>query len=355
MSVAPATSPRTNVLADLGTAAHRSGVLPLAQRLARIRQWLGDDLALLEADLDATASGPDLAHKAARHLLERPGKRVRPLAVYLASMTAAGADAAGPADGVKHLAVAAELVHAATLLHDDVIDEGTERRGATTARLVYGNSASVLAGDHLLVTALQRVTETGQTETLAELLACIGDMVAAEALQLKLRGTFVPDRDLYMEVIDGKTAALFRWAMRAGGRAAGHSPQVVDALGDAGRALGIAFQLVDDVLDLDGDPRVTGKNSLNDLREGKLTWPLIVACERDKSLEFRLRTIARSGGDVDLIGLRDDVLATESLDDTKRRAHGFADAAREALTQLPPSAARDALEAVVDACVSRVR
>lgn len=350
MSVATATS---NVLQNLSTAANRAGVSTLAARLARIRQWLGDDLAQLERELAQTAAGGDLAHRAARHLLERPGKRIRPLAVYLAAQS--GPRETFDHEAVKSLAVAAELVHAATLLHDDVIDEGSERRGVSTARLVYGNSASVLGGDHLLVTALQRVVSAGHTESLQELLATIGQMVAAEALQLRLRGTFTPERTLYMQVVDGKTAALFEWAMRSGGRAAGHDVAAVDALGRAGRALGIAFQLVDDVLDLEGDPRVTGKTALTDLREGKLTWPLIVACEYNPGLERRLAGASQHCDDQELCELRDAVLATSAVVDTKRRAMTFAGLARDALAELPPSPARGALEAVVDASVSRVR
>ncbi len=349
MSVATATS---TVLANLDAAARRGGALPLAQRLSHIRGWLADDLRDLERDLSDAGAGDDLAHRAANHLLALPGKRVRPLAVYLASRT--GRATADP-DVVRNIAVAAELVHTATLLHDDVLDEGTERRGASTSRMIYGNSASVLGGDQLLVAALQRVRGTGQSAALDELLQTISHMVAAEALQLRLRGTFVADRNLYMQVIDGKTAALFRWAMRAGARAGAQPDEVVDGLGDVGRALGIAFQLVDDTLDLAGEPCVTGKNTLSDLREGKLTWPLIVACERDPQLELRLSECARGRGDVDVLTLRDAVLATGCLDETTRRAQGFADTARMALGALPHSTARRALESVIDACVSRIR
>src|SRR5690606_25678383 len=185
---------------------------------------------------------------------------------------------------VRDLAVACELVHAATLLHDDVIDEGTERRGAPAARVIYGNSASVLAGDALFTEALRLVGRAGVPGLLDELLTVIAEMVDAEALQLERRGRLDLSREAYLRVIRGKTATLFRWALRAGGGAAGLGAGQVDALGEAGASLGLAFQLTDDLLDLDGDPAVTGKDALADLRQGKVTWPVILACEREPDL-----------------------------------------------------------------------
>jgi geranylgeranyl pyrophosphate synthase len=205
---------------------------------------------------------------------------------------------------LRELAVACELVHAATLLHDDVIDQGQERRGAQTARVLFGNPASVLGGDHLLVDALRRVRLCGQDRLLGRLFEVIGEMIAAEAVQLERRGHFAPDRAVYDRVVHGKTAVLFGWAMEAGAEVGGDDPAIGQALARAGTALGLAFQLVDDALDLEGDAAVTGKDSLLDLREGKLTWPLIVACEQDPGLVEELRAVA---------------FRPESLDDTVQR------------------------------------
>lgn len=364
----PLTAAHTAVLDDLSQAAGQGGAPSLAERLSAIRRWLSTDLASVELALSESAQGENLAEAAARHLVALPGKRVRPLAVVLAAKACGGTLDPAVLSG---LAVAAELVHAATLLHDDVIDEGMERRGAAASRVVYSNSASVLGGDHLLVTALQRVRRTGIGEALDELLAAIDAMVAAEALQLRLRGTFVPDRDLYMQVIDGKTAALFRWALRAGAMAGGGTAHQVEVLGNVGRALGIVFQLVDDVLDLQGASRVIGKTAMADLREGKLTWPLIIASERSPSLAQRLREAAGHQGNtgpsavgdtrphpepaVDLAALRRDIIATGCLEDTKVRCHSFAQSAYDALAELPQSEATEALKAVVDACIYRIR
>ena len=255
------------------------------------------------------------------------------------------------------LAVSAELVHAATLLHDDVIDQGMDRRGAPTARVVYGNAASVLGGDHLLLEALERVRRVERPALLASLLEVISQMVSGEALQLERRGRFEPDPETYNRVVNAKTAALFRWAFSAGATMGGLPTRKVEALGEAGAALGIAFQLVDDALDLAGDPKVIGKDGLLDLKEGKLTWPLIVACERDPALKTLLATVANDPGLLDDPSRRDRLrgrlLETKCIEITQARAKRLADKARSILATLRPSPARDALVTVVAVCVDR--
>ena len=287
-----------DVLTPLEQATAREGLAVLAQRLAELRTFLADDLGALESTLSTLIPEKEnLAHHAAAHLLEQPGKRVRPICVFLAAQC--GTFTSESVEKLRMLAVAAELVHAATLLHDDVIDQGMDRRGAPTARVVYGNAASVLGGDHLLLEALDRVRQVGEPTLLASLLQVISQMVAGEALQLERRGRFEPDPDTYNRVVNAKTAALFRWAMSAGATVGGLPAATVEALGGAGAALGIAFQLVDDALDLAGDPKVLGKDGLLDLREGKLTWPLIIACERDPGLQTLLATVANDPGLLD--------------------------------------------------------
>lgn len=346
-----------DVLEPLRSVSAREGLVPLAARLAEIRSWLADDLGELEAELAITSTDHgDLARQAAAHLLAHPGKRIRPLCVFLAAR-AGGRPV--DSDVVRDLAIAAELVHAATLLHDDVIDQGTERRGAPTARVLYGNPASVLGGDHLLVEALHRVRRCDASGLLGSLLDVIGEMIAAEALQLERRGHFQPDREAYDAVIRGKTAALFRWAMLAGGTVGGLSASQIAALASAGTALGFAFQLVDDALDLSGDPKVIGKDGLLDLREGKLTWPLIIACERAPELSAALAAVADEPTLLDdphfRAQLRTRLLATGCVEATKTRAHAHADEARRLLGRLPAGPAREALAAVVAVAVERAK
>jgi octaprenyl-diphosphate synthase len=267
-------------------------------RLGALKLLVGDLITEVEATLPALAEGgPGLAGRAARHLIAAGGKRVRPLLVILAgrAAAAAGGDHATPAHEsparratLLGLAQAAELVHAATLLHDDVLDDGRTRRGMPAARVLWGNAASVLGGDFLLIRALELTAGSGVDGALADLLASVGHMIDGEALQLEHRGKSDLDAAGYLAVVDGKTASLFRWCGRAGGRLAGAAPAVVDALGAYGLHLGRAFQIVDDVLDVEGDPRALGKSVLSDLLEGKLTLPVLYALEREPALRARL-------------------------------------------------------------------
>jgi octaprenyl-diphosphate synthase len=259
-----------------------------------------------------------------------------------------------PASTVRDLAVTCELIHAATLLHDDVIDEGAERRGAPSARIVYSNSASILGGDHLLIEALRLVQKHGDGVLLSTLLDTISDIITAEALQLQLRGRFQPDRDLYLRVIRGKTAVLFRWGFAAGARAAGLSPAQVETLKSAGMALGEAFQLVDDVLDLAGDPTQTGKALFTDLREGKLTWPLILASERVEGFDAHVQRCMDEPDGLDSQGLVVQTLQRcGALEATRRLAEQRVDEARQLIATLPESRARAALDVLARAVVER--
>lgn len=345
---------RDAVLTPLSDVSREHGLFDVANRLDRIRSWLEADLDDLEDALEGTRQNTsDLGRLAAQHLLEQPGKRIRPLCVFLAARL--GQPVAPQV--VRDLAVAAELAHAATLLHDDVIDQGAERRGAPTARVVFGNSASVLGGDHLLIEALRRVNRCDEPRLMTRIIEVIGAMVGAEALQLEYRGRFVPEEEVYQRVVLGKTSVLFAWALVAGGMAAGLLPDELDALERCGDRLGLAFQLVDDLLDLAGDPTVTGKDCLLDLREGKLTWPLLVACDRDPSLLPDLQAVAAdwNAAGLSLPELRARIVATGCIEVTRVRAMSAAAEAKEILSALPRSAARDALETVIDAAVERAR
>ena len=341
-------------LEPLYRVSRRVGLDPLAQRLLEIRAWLSDDLAALETAIrtgaaHAEAGQPDLATRAGTYLLERPGKRIRPLCVML------GARLGGRLldRQVKDLSVACELVHAATLLHDDVIDEGTERRGAPAARMVFGNAASVLAGDHLLLHALKLVEGVGYRSLLGRLLETITGMVTAEAIQLEQRGGLNPDRRVYLDVIQGKTAGLFRWALEAGGTVGGLPDESIAALGHCGNALGLAFQLMDDVLDLRGDPEALGKDLFVDLREGKLTWPFIIGAERDPELLDAVRRVLDSESAKHLADVLRRLEVCGAIEATMAFAREQGEAARASLAALPESPARGAIEVVIDAAIER--
>lgn len=347
------------VLAPLAKVSSDHGLERLTTRLLELRQWLQDDLASLEAGLEdiqqqSTSLAQTHTRQAAQHILDLRGKRIRPICVLLAArLGGLHMDAR-----IRKLAIASELVHAATLLHDDVIDDSPTRRGAAAAQILYGNSASILAGDHLLVRALQLVQQTQAFDLVGQLLDAIARMVTAEALQLERRGQFTPDRQTYLQVISGKTAALFSWSLEAGGRLSQLPEAACQALIQVGEQLGLAFQLVDDVLDLEGDPAVTGKAALTDVREGKITWPLILAAERDPALGELLATLASSNPEqwrpAHVSELMQRLQATDALSATRQFARERAKLAHTHLQSIAPSRARDALQVVINSTIFRI-
>lgn len=329
----------------------RGAELPgLAARLGELAELVASDLVAVEAAFPRLRPEASAVERGADHLLGRGGKRLRPMCVALAARLGTGFD-----PRAAELAVAVELVHAATLLHDDVVDVGQTRRGAPTARLVFGNAVSIFAGDWLLVDALKRVRGAGVDGLLERLLDVIEEMILAESLQLERRGRLDTTAAQWMAIAEGKTAALFRWAMYAGARAGGLEPARCEALERFGADLGVAFQATDDVLDLAGDPNDMGKALFADLREGKLTYPLILSLERDRGLGELVDAIVRAEAP-DRALCREALLRIEgtgSLEDARRLAAHHVARAKHALLALPANRARAALETVADATVHR--
>ncbi len=286
MTVSTQTSAR--LIGQLSTIANRNGLLDLAGRLKTLWNWIEDELHSFEKELGEFPIGSSRIEEAAHHLLDMGGKHLRPLCLAVAAKAGTGFDKRG-----RDLAIAVEFVHSATLLHDDVIDMGETRRGHSTSRMIYGNAASIYAGDWLLVQALMRVQSAGIEGLMDRMLIIINDMVHAESLQLDNRGRINASFEDYFSVVEGKTAALFRWALYAGGRVGGLEDAQCDSLEVYGRHLGIAFQAVDDLLDVDGDAQLTGKALFTDLREGKMTYPLLVALERDPALQAPVEECAK--------------------------------------------------------------
>jgi octaprenyl-diphosphate synthase len=241
------------------------------------------------------------------------------------------------------MALVAELIHTATLLHDDVIDDGTERRGAATARMLWGNAVSVLGGDLLLVEALQR-TAAAAPDVLESLFATLRSLVDGEIIQLRGRAELDVSRETYDSVLRGKTASLFRWATSTGARLAGASEKDQERLGTFGELVGMAFQLVDDALDYTSE--VTRKTALADLRDGKMTLPLVLAIERRPDLIELVRSI-HAGDDEPLAEVRQRVLETGACDDVRRLAAENTTRALTVLAGVPQSPARTLLENVV--------
>lgn len=342
-----------DVLARLEDVCATKGADTLAGKLAALRLWIDDDLTEVERALRAFDEGETPMHRSAKHLLALDGKRLRPMCVVLAARIGRGLDVLG-----RELAVAVELVHNATLLHDDVVDLGDVRRGAETARMVYGNAASIFGGDWLLVEALRRIQSTGHYDLLERAIGVLREMLVAEGLQLANRGSMRGSVGDYFRVVEGKTASLFRWALYAGGRAGGVDRTGCEALEQYGRSLGVAFQVVDDVLDVSGDVSVVGKSLFADLREGKMTYPLLLAVQRDAALGKLIEDACAdaSGASLDTAlekRAATSLRATGALDESVALARRLSADAASALEVLPPSRARDALTQIAAAMLHR--
>ncbi|MEM8996781.1 MAG: polyprenyl synthetase family protein [Acidobacteriota bacterium] len=329
------------------------GLSGLAGRLDDMVGFVAMDLAAFEVEFAQLPRRPQLVGKTATHLLDVGGKRLRPLCLALASRVGAGFDGR-----VLDLAIAVELVHSATLLHDDVVDYADHRRGKPTARSIYGNAASIFAGDWLLIEALRRVRRAGHPELLGGLLDIIEEMIFAESLQLENRGRLAMDRETYFKVAEGKTASVFRWALEAGGVAGGLERSHTLALAEFGQQLGITFQAVDDLLDLTGDPDTTGKDLFTDLREGKMTLPLIFALERDaeaRDIVSRVLDVPEDQPVPQALARQviDVLRRTDAVADTLKLARRHSRRAIDALGAVPDGDARRALATVAEAIVDR--
>ena len=266
------------------------------------------------------------------------GKRFRPLVALLA------ARAAGYIDPVRiTVAAVGELLHTATLLHDDVIDSGEYRRGRPTARLQFGNGMAVLTGDFCLARGLQAIAYSGRISAVQTLADAVTRMAEGEVAQLQVAGDASLDRQRYYLVIDRKTAALIAWCASVGGLL---EPKVSAALHRYGLEIGYAFQIADDVLDYTSDVDQTGKARGQDLHDGKLTLPLILACEADPGLRRRLLQLLDRGPPIDPDAAEDIIARVTTSTGAEQAAVVAEEHARAAIAQLaalPASPARDAL------------
>jgi octaprenyl-diphosphate synthase len=316
-------------------------------RFSTIQAIFEPELAYIEAELRKAASeGARPATLAAGHLVGAGGKRVRPLTVLLS------AACFGPLpDGARDLAVVSELVHSATLLHDDVIDDSLERRGRPSARTVWGNAVSILAGDLLLTHALDR-TLAANARALAELITTLRRLVDGEIVQLRGRVNLDTSEAVYFRILEDKTASLFAWSARAGALVAGATDAERDALGTFGERMGVAFQLVDDTLDYAGESKETGKALLADLGEGKVTLPLVLALSQAPSLLPALDR-ARAGDRSAAEELGDSVRKMGVCQEVRRRAAIETERALSALAQVRPSGARDMLRILATELTAR--
>jgi octaprenyl-diphosphate synthase len=280
-----------------------------------------------------------LVNQIAQYIVSAGGKRIRPsLVLHIANSLGYG----GPER--FELAAIVEFIHTATLLHDDVVDESSLRRGRPTANALFGNAASVLVGDFLYSRAFQMMVSVNNMRVLSVLADATN--VIAEGEVLQLMNMHDPDLAVadYLQVIRYKTAKLFEASARLGSVLAGADVALEESCADYGRSLGTAFQLVDDLLDYEGKSDELGKNVGDDLREGKPTLPLLVAMERASESERALIRHAIEHGELqklpEILGI---VRRTGALDATRAAAQREADKAAAVLAALPPSRARAAL------------
>lgn len=318
-------------------------------------------IALVDADLQECNqvivqrmdSPVALIPQLAAHIVAAGGKRLRPL------LTLAAARLCGY-HGKRHIDLAAcvEFIHTATLLHDDVVDESQLRRGLASANAVFGNKASVLVGDFLFARSFQLMVDDGSLKVLAILSKAAATIAEGEVLQLVTQNDLSTTDERYLEVIKGKTAALFAAACQVGGVVAARPESEEQALWDFGMMLGIAFQLVDDALDYSADQATLGKTVGDDFREGKVTLPILAAYRAGDEAEraFWQRTIADlDQTDSDLDRAMSLIAQHDAIGETHRWADRFARDAKAALSIFPDSPIRRALIGVADYTVQRLR
>jgi octaprenyl-diphosphate synthase len=328
---------------------------PAPDALATLAALVHDDLRACNQLIVANMhSEVELIPRLAAHLVAAGGKRLRPV------LTLACAKMCGYAVGQRHVALAAcvEFIHTATLLHDDVVDGSQLRRGLASANAVFGNQASVLVGDFLFSRAFQLMTADGSLHVLRILSDASATIAEGEVLQLVTQNDLSTREDRYLEVIHGKTAALFAAACQVGGVVACVPEAEEAALAAYGSAIGMAFQLVDDALDYAADQRELGKTVGDDFREGKITLPVLAAynagSEEDRA--FWRRTIeASEQSDDDLEHALALMARTGAIDTTLERAWVYAERAKEALAGFAPSVVRGCLVDVADYTVRRAR
>ncbi len=322
-----------------------AGLRPLLELTAE--DMAGVNRIILDKAVSDVEMIPELAH----HLIDSGGKRLRPMLTIAAAKMCRYT-------GTGHVTLAAsvEFMHTATLLHDDVVDESALRRGKPTARLLWGNQASVLVGDFLLGQAFKMMVDVGSLKALRILSGAAAVIAEGEVLQLSVAKNTATTEDEYLAVINAKTAALFSAAAEVGAAIAERPASEQSALKSYGKNLGLAFQLIDDALDYSGEQSRLGKTIGDDFREGKITLPVVLAFRRgtDEERQFWIRTLERGeANDADLdqaVGL---MHRHRAIGDTIERARQYGRSAREALGIFPPSSERQSMIEAVEFCISR--
>ena len=299
--------------------------------------------------IEQLRSDVDMVENVGQYIVDAGGKRLRPMLALLCGA------ALGPVSQAQvHFAAVIEFIHTATLLHDDVVDVSELRRGRPTANSAFGNAPSVLVGDFLYTRAFQLMVALNHHGLLKLMADTTNTIAEGEVLQLVRAGDPSTSEAQYYDVIDRKTAVLFAAACEGAAMLADAPAETVRLLGDCGRNIGNAFQLVDDLLDYEGDPELTGKNVGDDLAEGKPTLPLIHVMARGSEAQATLVREAIGAKERErLPEIMQAVRDCGSLDYTREAAERCRDTAIAALQQMPPSPARESLERLARIAVQR--
>ncbi|MAZ43813.1 MAG: octaprenyl diphosphate synthase [Legionellales bacterium] len=317
----------------------------------QIQALVQPDLSAVQVQIQQCIDSPvGLIESVAHHLVDSGGKRLRPLLVILSARSLGYSN-----DEHIQAACAIELIHSATLLHDDVVDDSTQRRGKPTGNTIWGNAASILVGDYLYSQAFKLMTRLGESDQIMKRLADATTVIAqGEVKQLVNRHNPHLEEADYFEIITSKTAKLFEVSCVFGGLLAQASPSQLRALEVYGLQMGLAFQLIDDALDYRGDNALMGKNLGDDLAEGKATLPLIYAVAHAGEAERQLIVNSlKEGNRSDLDKINTAIVNCRALDYTLSKAKACIDEALSALNELPDSPYRQALTSVATFTIER--
>ncbi len=318
------------------------------KQLESITALLSDILPQLEELIARATIAPNPLDKATQQLIFAGGKRIRPVLTILFERLCGG-------DGKRclKLAAATELIHSAALLHDDVIDESDVRRGRPASRVLWGNLISVLSGDLLLTHALDLIQQSGVSGAMEDILETTRAMIHGEILQLEARNRETISVENYFELVRSKTASLFALACRSGARSTKVTVETIDACGRFGQHFGTAFQIIDDVLDLDGVPDEVGKQLGHDLSEGRITLPVAIALEEGNGEPLRpLIAKARAGDELSALRVSQLPSVRKACDQARAVALDESKMGRKAIEAILPNCRE--LELLVEIAISMV-
>lgn len=339
------------------------GVFDVPAELATLQAWVFAGLEAAAERIDqAVASDVPAVATLCKHVERFRGKMLRPTLVLLAGSAAGAPVEQEPSADLITVAAVVEMVHMATLVHDDVLDEADARRGGETINRQRGNETAVILGDYLIAAAYHLCSSLPTQEPSRIIGRVSMELCAGELLQLENRDNLSLDEATYFEILEGKTASLVGACCLLGGMTAGASPEQARGLDRFGRRVGAAFQVQDDVLDLTGDESVVGKSLGRDLKKGKITLPLIRhlasldAVSRGDALRS-LEAVSELGGDDDTHAgsIVASLTSTGSIASAKGTAERLVEEAKAALHAVPASHARQTLELLADAVLTRDR